>query len=304
MSGAPNASFQQRGSGLMLTRLAEIVLLAAAAAIAATACGGDSEEVVRERSGVRLTLTTNGDAFEVGDTIELHAVAENLRDQPLTYGFTGSQEPPLQLRVNSDLGGQQVLNSEDGPLAGGTAMLEPGDTIEAEADWDQTLALYQVPAQAPEGEYSLVARMLVDDPEGGADPLEVSAAMTVTLTGGEPIFPPDEAILSAIREPGLIEWMEERDAVSAICLYQPTDSFYSALLAQDGVDPSLPELYRVQQENGLPICSPVSVGDEWRVQFVAEGPDPRRVAVYMDIHTGEDVRYEEGGLDPIPTPEP
>lgn len=276
--------------------------------MAAAACGGGGEEIVREREGVRLTLTTNGDEFEVGETIELQVVAKNLRDAPLSYGFVDAEEPPLQLRVNSELGGDQLVNSADAPQGAETGTLEPGEELRISTDWDQTLAIYEVPLQAPEGEYTVTARLLVNDSANGGEPIEVVAAASVSLIGGETLYPPSDAILTAIRQPELRNWIEARNAVSVVCLYQTTGKYYSALLASDQaatdqVNEIFAQLYSVQLENGKPVCSPVSVGAEWRVQFLStSGPEPRRVAVYMDIHTGENARYEEGGLEPQASP--
>jgi hypothetical protein len=283
-----------------------LVAVALATLAVAGACGGSGgEKIVRERNGVRMTLSINDVAFETGDTVELSVEVENVRDDPLTYGFVLADEPALQLRVNSELGGDQIINSSDPPLGDSDLVLDAGDRIEADAEWDQTLAIYPVPVQAPGGEYTITARLLVDDPGGGGEPIEVTAAVTVAFMGGEEILPVAEAVRIAMQQPELRDWMAAREAVSVVCLYQPTTLFLLAFLSEDSVEETLPELYRVQLENGRAVCSPVSTGDEWRVQFFASsGRQPQSVAVYMDINSGENTRWEEGDLEPLATPAP
>lgn len=290
-----------------MTRPSAFIVLSlalAASLVAAIACGGSGgQEIVRERDGVRLTLSVNGETFDVGETIELSVEAENLRDGPLTYGFVPADQPALQLQVTSDLAGPQMINTSDEPYGGANLTLDPGDSIETESEWDQTLDVYITPVQAPEGEYTIEAGIVVDDPAGG-QPVSIIAAATVTLRGGEAVLPVVEAVRTAIQHPDLVEWMSERGFANAVCLYQPTETFFSALVATGAVEEDiLPELYRVNLDNGRPVCSPVSTGDEWRVQFFASsGEEPHSVAVYMDIHTGENTRWEEGDLEPLQPP--
>jgi len=293
--------------GTTLARLTVAVAACTAMLLLAAGCGDSEsgEEVVRERDGVRMTLSVNDVSFRPGETVELSLEAENLRDAPLTYGFVPADEPPLQLSITSDLVGKQILNAGDDPLGDANLTLEAGEKIATAADWDQGLAIYVDPVQAPEGEYTVTARLMVDDPAGGTAPLELTAAVSVALRGGEQILPLAEAVKTAIQQPELREWMADRTATSAVCQYQTTGVFISALLANDLVQDALPQLYQIQLENGRPVCSPVSAGGEWRVQFFASGgPEPNTVAVYMDIHTGENTRWKAGDLEPLVTPSP
>jgi hypothetical protein len=288
-------------------KLTSLIWLAAAMAVVAAglACGGSSgPSAERERAGVRITLSADRESYKPGDTIKLKAEAENLRDADLTYGFVTAEEPGLQIRVNTDLGGRQLVNADDEPIGGsGTQTLAPGGKVSASGEWDQMLALYTTPVQAPEGEYAITASLAVSTEEGSEESVELTAAVTIRLEGGEPLLPVEEAIRIAIEDSGLKAWLARRQATGAHCLYQPSSTYLFANVQAGAVNEVDPDLYDLALQNQRPVCSPVSVGDEWRVQFFSgSGPEPARVAVYMDIHTGENPRFEEGGLGPEPSP--
>lgn len=280
-------------------------LAAALAVVAGLACGGSSgPSIERERDGVRLTLNADRESYKVGEAVKLTAKAENLRDMDLTYGFVPMTEPALQVRTTNDFVGDQLLNVDDDPA--GTSdgeVLAAGEKLESTVDWDQMLALYPTPAQAPAGAYTITASLTVSSAGGVEEMVRLSAAVTITLEGGEPLLPVNEAIEVALTQTGLTAWFAQRLSNGASCLYQPTEGFYFANVQTGAVDEVPGDAYYVAVSNGRPICSPVSAGDEWRVQFLSGiGPSPNSVAVYMDIHTGENPRFEELNPDSQPSP--
>ena len=275
--------------------------IAAAVAVALAACGGGGEEIVRERVGVKMTLSADRDVYKVGDSVKLRVEVENISGGPLTYVIAGESKVAIELRVDSDLGGTQVLNlSDEQQNESELLVLEDGKKLRAEVDWDQLLALYQTPAQAPAGDYVVTARFLVADPARG-DVAEVTAALTLTLEGGREILAVTDALLLAVQHPQIREWASARGARGSICLYQPTQKYYSVSLTEPLVADSISSLYGMSIQNGDPICSPVSIGEEWRVQFFsANGPPPNRVAVSMDLYTGNSIRFDENVFESAP----
>ena len=278
-----------------------LLAIVAVAALAFAACGGGGggEEIVRERVGVQLTLSADRDSYQVGDGVKLKAEVENVSGELVTYRIDGESKVEIELRVASDLGGTQVINASDEALdPAEVTVLEDGEKLQAEIEWDQILALYQTPAQAPAGDYVVSARFLVADPDGGTGVAEVTATLTLTLEGGREILPAKDAILLAVQQPKMREWAAARGVAGAICVYQPTENYYSVSLVEPLIADSFGNFYDTSVRNGDPICSPVSIGEEWRVQFFnANGPEPNRVAVNMDLYTGENPRFTDAGFE-------
>jgi hypothetical protein len=178
---------------LRLTISTRVFLLAivAVAALAFAACGGGGggEEIVRERAGVEMTLSADRDTYQVGDPVKLKVEVENVSGEPVTYRIDGASKAEIELRVASDLGGTQVINASDEALdPAGATVLEDGEKLQAEIEWDQMLALYQTPALTPAGDYVVSARFLVADPGGWTGVAEVTATLTLSPEGGREIL--------------------------------------------------------------------------------------------------------------------
>lgn len=275
-------------------------------AVAAGCGGGDSSaiELTRERDGVRIKISANKVFYDPGDEVRVKAEVENLRSSSLVYGYVPASEPGLQITIDTAYSGVQILNStDDGIGEAGAATLAAGAKLEAEAEWDQMLDIYTTPQQAPEGPYVVTARLLVDDPAGGAEPIEISAAVELNLSGGPFIIPPEEAIRIAVQNDEIKAWLAARQSQAVICGYQSADAYFVAQVATAQVDETGADVYNLAISNQRPVCSPVTVGDEWRVQFISSGMlEPTRVAVYMGVNDGSDPRYEVGFEEAVPSP--
>jgi hypothetical protein len=302
--------------------LALIVLLAviAAAFAISRACGDDDEgggpvpsgvtptpelsrERETERDGIRLRISVEKDEFEAGEEIVARASVKNERDDTVSYeappGLTG-----FRIATVSELGGEQGLELEgdDPPPAQGA--LEAGAELEARATWDQRLDLGD-PVQAPDGRYSIQATFVYRLP-GAAEAVALRASATFTLEGGGFIVDPRSALEIAVGNAEVGAWESGRsDRNNVICAYPPRGLFYQGFFTNKTAAETLQFLYQDQLDRGLPICGIVAEGSNWRLIFFSrDGPEPRRMSAFIDLDSGEFIRFEEGGPQTAATPAP
>lgn len=278
------------------------------------ACGGGDEpsptgspdgsplatESTREEAGVRFTLSVDREVYEVGDPVKIRAEAENIRSEQLLFRPVSPELPPVRLGIETELAGLQEL--EGGRMEGGDgAGLAPGGKVVREFEWDQQLATYQTPVQAPEGTYEVSAQVLVSS-DAVSRPDAVAIVVRFRLEGGEPVVAPEVAIESAIYHDEVTQWFEGREG-GLVCADGNRDRFYLVAVTGPSVTETINDVYQSQVERGRPICSPVTDGDAWRVIFSsAEGPPPARISAFIDLHDGSFLRVEEGGPGGTPLP--
>jgi hypothetical protein len=282
-------------------------------AVAIASCGGNGDEpaespsgspltsrATREWAGVRLTLTVDREAYEVGQPVRIRAEAENIRGEDLLFRPVLPELPLLRLAVESPLKGTQEFTG--GSIEGGEAnQLPAGGTLVREYEWDQQIDLYQTPVQAPEAVYEVSAQVIVS-PDEVSRPDAVATSVRFRLEGGEPVIEPEVAIETVLYHDEVKQWFEERPA-TVVCADGNRGRFY--LVEASGETPrieeTLVEIYQSQVERGRPICSPVTDGDSWRVIFSAnEGPPPTRISAFVDLSDGTFRGVEEGGPSPTP----
>lgn len=281
----------------MLTRRSIILILLALAVIVPVACGGGSDddpattEITRERGGVRLRLSVDDSSYEIGETVKVTAQATNTLADPLEYGFVQPDEAQFGLSIQTDLAGKQALNPPAQPVVVPNMTLAPGASVSASAEWDQLINTYETPIQAPEGRYVITAQIFVSAPDAD-QPVTISAAVEFDLKGGPAVITQKEVIERALQEADVKSWFEGREP-SAICAVANVGTFYLANAATGDVSEVPSALYDGQISNKLPICSPVTAGEEWRVIFFApEGAEPHRVSAYLSLD-GDFSRVEE-----------
>ena len=172
--------------------------------------------------------------------------------------------------------------------------MAPGGKVVREYEWDQELAMYQTPVQAPAGTYEIAAQVLVS-PDAVSRPDAVATVVRFRLEGGEPVVAAEVAIESAILHDEVKEWFEGREG-GLVCADGNRDRFYLVGVTGPSVEETVGDVYQSQVERGRPICSPVTEGDTWRVIFsAAEGPPPGRISALVDLNDGSFLRVEEGG---------
>jgi hypothetical protein len=295
-----------------LLALIAIAALAAAVVAVSRACdeggGGDplpsgvtpsaepSRENTTEREGIRLHISVDRDAYEVGDEVEVRADVRNERDDSVNY-VAPPGLPGFRLAVVSELGGEQQLElrGEAPPTQGA---LGAGNDLELEARWDQQLDLGD-PVQAPEGKYTIQATFTFLL-EGAPEPIDLRAVATFDLEGGEFIIDPRSVLELAVRNDEVNAWLAARGPLQNVsCAYPPTGLFYQAFLTNRTAAETLAFLYRDQLDKGYPICGIVTEGENWRLIFFArDGAEPKRMSAFIDLHSGEFLGFEEGGPEP------
>jgi hypothetical protein len=288
--------------------LPALLLIVAASA----ACGGgDGRETepadgsplttraTREWAGVRLTLTVDSEAYEAGETVKIRAEAENIRGEQLFFRPVSPELPLLRLAVESAVNGTQEFTG--GRTEGGDDRLLPVDgKLVREYEWDQQLATYQTPVQAPEATYEVSAQVIVS-PDEVSRPDAVAVFVRFRLEGGEPILEPEVAIATVLFHDEVKQWFEGRPT-TIVCADGNRGRFYLVEASETPrVEETVVEIYQSQVERGRPICSPVTDGDAWRVIFSArEGPPPARISAFVDLNDGTFRGVEEGGPEPSP----
>ncbi len=281
----------------------------AAGLVIAAACGGDDggngpvgggPSVTRERAGIRLTLSVDKDRYGLGAPVMVAAEAENISGESIAFSVRLPNESPIKLRVVNDLTRSQPLASATG--AGG---VQPGEVFEVdasvkhEAQWQQQINTYQTPVQAPPGKYTITAEFLVATV---SEQIPVRAAVSIQLEGGKPVVSSKSAIGTALLQDEVKEWFKGRE-MTVICLDGNADLFYNGAVETGSVAETLDVLYDNQVNAGLPICSPVTDGEEWLILFSSQtGPPPKVISAFVDLHTGNFLRLEVGGPTPRPQP--
>lgn len=269
---------------------------------------GVMREVTREMDGVRLKLSVDREKYEPNDSVKVKVVVENTNDRPVEYTMLNQGDPAVKLSIVSDLNGEEPLRGADEPEVTQPVVvvesLGAGKKIEREVSWDQRLNMYQTAVQAPPGRYTIRALFLLGEYAEGKEPASHTAAVTFEIEGSEPVLAPDVAIQKAMAFPEVKDWVTERDG-SLVCAVGNRGLFYNVNIATGETFETFDFLYRAQVENGLPICSPVTEGDTWRVIFFGgEGEPPQRLSAFVDLNDGTPVRVEEGGPEPSVPPTP
>lgn len=278
----------------------------------AAACGGGGEReapspdgsplttrATREWAGVRLTLSVDSEVFEVGEPVRIRAEAENIRREQLFFRPVSPELPLLRLAVETPVNGTQEFTG--GRTEGGEDQVLPAEgRLVREFEWDQQLATYQTPVQAPEATYEVSAQVIVS-PDQVSRPDAVAVFVRFQLEGGEPILGPEVAIEVVLFQEEVRQWFEERPT-TLVCADGNRGRFYLVEAGETPrVEETLVEIYQSQVERGRPICSTVTDGDSWRVIFSAkEGPPPARISAFVDLNDGTFLGVEEGGPAPSP----
>ncbi len=262
-------------------------------------------KVTREREGVTLEVSVNKEEYESGDQVEVRATVSNGREDAITYA-SPTGEPITGFLIISELAGAQPLATEgQPPPASGT--MEPGDDFGLQSTWDQVIDIYQDPVQAPPGRYSIEAGFTATL-AGRAEPVELKAAVTFEVVGSESIIDPNSALTIALGTQELKDWMAGR-ADNVVCAYSPRGSFFNGSVSGGSSSETFEEVYSGQLTSGLPLCSIVTEGDDWRLLFLSSaGGDPHRISIFIDLHTGAFERYQEDVVQatfaPTPAPTP
>ncbi|HET9476442.1 MAG TPA: hypothetical protein VFP63_03035 [Dehalococcoidia bacterium] len=294
----------KRAAGLLLT----LTLV-----LAGLACGGDDDsdngptdggsttEVVRERDGVRMTLSVDRETYSAADPVRVTLKVENTTDLPVEYRGQTPAESGLTVTVASDLADPQAL-LEPGPEdVSGT--LAAGDTIERTLEWDKVIDMNVTPVTAPPGNYTVNAAFMMAR-EGFADLAELGAAVTFEVEGTPYIQPPVEVVRAMINDEQVKAWGQGRGD-NVICAYPPHGYFYNAFFVTGQAAETFDFLYDSQVNNGLPICGIATEGEAWRlVLYSPKGEEPHRLSVYIALDEPVVLRVVEGGPTPAPTATP
>lgn len=286
-----------------------LVLLSAIVALA-TACGGDGSdgsdpdsatEVVRERDGVRMTLSLDKEKYGPDATVQVGLTIENTTQGAVEYRGETPYQPGLTLTLASNLASPQPL-TEPGPEdISGT--LAAGARIERTAEWDKLIKMTATPLTAPPGMYTVNAGFLMAR-EGFADLTDLGAAVSFEVEGTPYIQPPLEAVRALIASEEVKAWAQGRGD-NVICAYPAHDYFYNGLFTTGQAAETFDFLYKSQLESGLPICGFSTEGDAWRlVLFSPAGGEPHRLTVYVALERPEVLRVVQGGPTSAPTATP
>lgn len=293
---------RRRGALVLALTLAFTTLVAA--------CGGDDSEdangsagpeTVRDRDGVRMTLSVDRETYGAGDPVRVSLLIENTNDSAVQYRGTTPNEPGLTLNLVSDLANPQPVTEPEPDDTSGT--LGGGAAIERSAEWDKTIEMATTPVTAPPGDYTINARFLMAR-EGFADLTELAAAVTFKVEGTPYIQPPLEVVRAMIASAEVKAWAQGRGE-NVICAYPPHNYFYNGFFETGQAAETFDFLYRSQTDNGLPICGFATEGDAWRlVLFSPKGEEPNRLTVYVALDRPEVLRVVEGGPTTEPTATP
>lgn len=298
--------------------LRTVIILTATLMVGAACWGGDDgskstpnadstasgTEVTREKDGVRLTISIDKGDYEGGETVNARAVVKNTTDDPITYTIQAGTTEPLYFVVSSEINGEQPLlqEADEGTsvAGGGTGTLEGGEELTEEVSWDGMIDIYQTPVQAPTGRYAIAAQFAIGEHTAGAQPVPLTATVGFNVEGGDPIITPQEAIKKAVLTPEVQAWLEPRSH-TLLCALNARGLFYNVNTTTGEPFETFDLLYQNQITDGLPICSPVTEDDTWRVIFSSrEGSEPNRVSAFLDLNDGSLVRFEEVGPEPPP----
>lgn len=293
---------------LPLSRLWPIAVLVGALLLAS--CGGGDgaspsgspaqTSVTRERAGIRLSVSVDRAVYKPGQKVKVKAEATNVSGQPITYAAAFGQ-PVFSLAVASELTQPQILNADSTAPAAGE-VLAPGGVVKTEASWDQMLQIPNVPIQAPPAQYVITAQLLVAGLEGATIP--VSAAVTFRVEGSQPVVSPQDALKAALAANEVKAWFKDRSP-TPVCAYPGRGLFYIGNARSGEVNESLDIVYKANQSNGQPICSILTSKEGWWLLFFGTEDEPPRIQAWVDLHSGQFIRMEEGGPTPVPaTPIP
>lgn len=260
---------------------------------------GSSTEVVRERDGVKMTLSVDKKEYGPGETVKVTLEIKNANASAVDYRGRTPNEAGLTLEVGGDLASPQpLIEGTDDNLAGTIAA---GATVKRQAEWDEILDLQLTPVTAPPGQYTVVATMLIAR-AGFADLVELGAAATFEVKGTGYVQPPLQALRAMIAAEEVKAWGEARSDFM-VCAYPSHKYFYNGTFSAGIAEETFDFLYRQQVDNGDPICGIATDGDAWRfVLFSAKGDEPHRLTVHVALDEPIVLSVEEGGPTPAPTP--
>ena len=262
---------------------------------------GPTNEVTRERDGVRLDLKVDKPVYGPGEAVKIRVTVTNTNSNPVEYRGRTPNERGFALDIGSELAGDQPAGQVTQDDLSGT--IEAGGKLERQVEWDQRLRILDTPPQAPPGTYSVTATLRMSR-AGFADLIELSGAVTFQIQGTPYIQPPLAALRAILTNTQVKEWAAGRGD-NVVCAYAPRDHFFNGFFNTGSAAETFDELYKSQVDAGLPICGISTEGDLWRlVLFSPKGEEPHRLTVYVKLDSPEVVEVREGGPVPTPTPAP
>ncbi len=295
-----------------MAKFRSVLFLALTLALAAAfmACGGDdggdagdgsTTRVVRERDGVRMTLSVDKEKYGPDDPVRASLTIENTNQTAVDYRGAAPNQPGLSLVVTSDLANPQPVAEATADDLSGT--LAGGAKIERQAQWDKVIDMKLTPVTAPPGKYSIAATIFIAR-AGFADLIEVGAAVSFEVEGTAYIQPPLDAVLAMVKADEVKAWATGRGD-TIICAYPPHGYFYNGSFSTGQGAETFDFLYDQQLANGDPICGIGTDGNAWRlVLFGAKGEEPHRLTVHVALGEPVVLDVQEGGPSPAPAATP
>ncbi len=286
-----------------------LLALMLALAAAFVACGdddgdpgnGSATRVVRERDGVRMTLSVDKEKYGPDDPVRVSLTIENTSDTAVEYSGNTPNAPGLTLVVVTDLANPQAVVAPAPEDISGT--LDGGSKIERQAEWDKLIDMALTPVTAPPGKYSIGAGFLMRR-AGFADLVELGAAVSFEVEGTAYVQPPLEAVRAMLASDEVKAWAQGRGDV-IICAYPPHRYFYNGSFSTGQGAETFDFLYDQQLETGDPVCGIATDGNAWRlVLFGPKGGEPDRLTIHVALGEPVVLDVREGGPTPAPTATP
>ncbi len=281
-----------------MTRLAMILAaLTLSLAVLAGSAGCRAERwQVEEKvtfQGVEMTLRLSSENVEPGAMLDVNVQVKNTSGAGVEYTMWNSGDPPVYLRLEPPYGDAITLRAPGEPEIVQPVVtfgiLEAGETIERQVQWDVTIPVGSAAVDAPNGTYTVAASFFpgrqVDRPE--PEPLRL--AHPVMVTGGADLIDAERAEQIAFNVPSVQLWVSGHTGAAVAREQKGT---YTVNMGGEW-QAADQELYEQARAAGEAAAVDLTLGDDgeslrWQVHFASKfGFPPSEMTVLFDATSGE-----------------
>lgn len=186
---------------------------------AATGCKNETTKPTLWQAKIKentysITISTDKETYQPGETVQVTATVENLTDAPVSYWLANSGDPFPSVSLQDDRYSAGVSLQEKDYIGGIVVPvivnkeLKPHEIVTREVVWDQKLNYQGTAFQAPAGTYQIVCGVSsgVYDSKNTTIPTQISLAIQIA---GAPVWiTPDQAKAVTFKLPDISAWVE------------------------------------------------------------------------------------------------
>lgn len=265
--------------------------------------GGQCIEANKETStmnNVSLEISTEKSVYEIGETVYVKVVLQNLGRRTVDYLVGTPCNPDFRVLLHTPYGSRELMEESYEPMPCIQVIdqrtLDSGERVERTVVWDQRIRMHNGTLQAPSGVYEIQGVFYAGKPVDcatvgcGGEVFTVEASVRIEIkAGAEPFITEADALQIALSNSEVASWYEEHIGRR---LVKFEDGQWYVLI--DGVYEKVTEEFAGELLECEPTSSTILEGNQMTVTLAQKlGNVPHELAVKIDIYTKEIISIEE-----------